>query len=189
MIHPGLARSPSSVTMMPQPMKLPLDPAYDDDYDSEEEDDDPHDPFVKSCCFCCNLGIGVILGALFFLLYDGFFVISKSAQLFTEDRAALSSMDFGMQTASVILNAFSVLASFILMACACLCGTPERSTSMRFLNRYWMFTIGLNTVFQVIETLINTLPGISSIRSKMLINLIFRSQLHICCINAETWVP
>jgi len=163
-IHPGIARSPSSVTMMPQPMKLPLDPQYDlDDYDSEDEDEDPHDPFVKSCCFCCNLGIGVILGALFFLLYDGFFVISKSAQLFTEDRAALSSMDFGMQTASVILNAFSVIASFILMACACLCGTPERSTSMRFLNRYWMFTIGLNTVFQVIETLVNTLPDPDSI--------------------------
>ena len=56
--------------MMPQPMKLPLDPQYDDDYDSDEEDDDPNDPLVKSCCFCCNLGIGVILGALFFLVRE-----------------------------------------------------------------------------------------------------------------------
>ena len=55
--------------------------------------------------------------------------------------------------------AFSCLSSFILMASACLCGTPERSTSMRFLSRYWIFTLGLNTVYQVIETLINTLPG------------------------------
>ena len=54
--------------MMPQPMKLPLDPSYDDDYDSEDENDDPHDPFVQLCCCCCNLGIGVILGALFFLV-------------------------------------------------------------------------------------------------------------------------
>ena len=48
-----------------------------------------------------------------FQLYDGFFVISKSAQLFTEDRDALSSMDFGMQTASVILNGKKTLKGHI----------------------------------------------------------------------------
>jgi len=149
---------------LPGQYKMPLDPDYESDYDSDDdEDENPKDPYVNTCFCCCNLGIGVILGALFFLIFDSFFLIRKSTTLFNDERDGISPVNFGMKTASIILNAFSCLSSFILMASACLCGTPERSTSMRFLSRYWIFTLGLNTVYQVIETLINTLPDPDSI--------------------------
>ena len=48
---------------------MPLDPDYESDYDSDDdEDENPKDPYVNTCFCCCNLGIGVILGALFFLV-------------------------------------------------------------------------------------------------------------------------
>ena len=34
--------------------------------DDEDEDDD--EPIIESCCFCCNLGFGILFGALFFLV-------------------------------------------------------------------------------------------------------------------------
>ena len=54
---------------LPGQYKMPLDPDYESDYDSDDdEDENPKDPYVNTCFCCCNLGIGVILGALFFLV-------------------------------------------------------------------------------------------------------------------------
>ena len=54
---------------LPGQYKMPLDPDYESDYDSDDdEDENPKDPYVSTCFCCCNLGIGVILGALFFLV-------------------------------------------------------------------------------------------------------------------------
>lgn len=35
---------------------------------SEDEDEDDDEPIIESCCFCCNLGFGILFGALFFLV-------------------------------------------------------------------------------------------------------------------------
>ena len=34
----------------------------------EEEDEDDHQPIIDSCCLCCNLGAGLLLGAIAFLV-------------------------------------------------------------------------------------------------------------------------
>lgn len=36
--------------------------------DDEDEDDDDTTPIIESCCFCCNLGIGILLGAISYLV-------------------------------------------------------------------------------------------------------------------------
>jgi len=39
----------------------------DPDCENPEEDCDD-DPLIESCCLCCNLGIGILLGALSYLV-------------------------------------------------------------------------------------------------------------------------
>ena len=61
---------------LPGQYKMPLDPDYESDYDSDDdEDENPKDPYVNTCFCCCNLGIGVILGALFFLVSQIFIFV------------------------------------------------------------------------------------------------------------------
>jgi hypothetical protein len=73
----------------------------------------------------------------------------------------------GTQTAfqitSVIFSAVSVLSSFILIMSVCLCGVPEKRKTLRFVSRYWMIQIGVNSLFQAVENLYNTLPDPESV--------------------------
>ena len=45
----------------------------------------------------------------------------------------------------------------------CLCGVPEKRKTLRFVSRYWMVQIGVNSLFQAVENLYNTLPDPESV--------------------------
>lgn len=144
--------------------------------DDEDEDDDDTTPIIESCCFCCNLGIGILLGAISYLIFDTIFLAKKAQKLFfIEIQAGRSNMipemeeettsgaEAALQITSIIFSAFACFSSFILLMSVCLCGVPEKMKTLRFVSRYWMFQIGMNALFQAVENLYNTLPDPDSV--------------------------
>jgi len=160
-----------------------LSPELRSDLESiEEEDEDEDDePIVNSCCLCCNLGAGLLLGAIAFMIFDTIFLAQKAKKLFTTSvgqTVGVSHLNFqefppetdesskagtALQIISIIFSAFAVLASFMLILSVCLCGVPEKKNTLKFVSRYWMLQIGLNALFQSIENLYNTLPDSESV--------------------------
>lgn len=142
-------------------------------HDLEENlDNDEELPLIGSCCLCCNLGIGILLGALSFFVFDAIFLAKKAQNVFFAEATNYSpfaieeptgSLETAFQITSIILTAFACFSSFILITSVCLCGVPEKLGTLKFVTRYWMFQIGLNALFQSIETLFNTLPDPDSV--------------------------
>lgn len=131
---------------------------------SEDEDEDDDEPIIESCCFCCNLGFGILFGALFFLIFDVVFLVKKMKNLFfteivdTVFEIEENKITTAMEIISTIFSAFAVLASFILLVSVCVCGSPDKKKTMGIVSRYWAFQIGLNALFQAVESLFNTMP-------------------------------
>ncbi|CAG5080636.1 Oidioi.mRNA.OKI2018_I69.PAR.g9669.t1.cds [Oikopleura dioica] len=130
--------------------------------DDDDEDDD--EPIIESCCFCCNLGFGILFGALFFLIFDVVFLVRKTKNMFytelvdTVFEIEENKITTAMEIISTIFSAFAVLASFILLVSVCVCGSPDKKKTMGIVSRYWAFQIGLNALFQAVESLFNTMP-------------------------------
>jgi hypothetical protein len=48
------------------------------DFNEDEEDDGP---CVRTCCLCCNIGLGSILGAIGFLVFNGIYIARQMSNL------------------------------------------------------------------------------------------------------------
>jgi hypothetical protein len=174
MPHPQQQLNPYSTSPTPSDEALKSKMNSDEDEDEESES-----PLVKMCCFCCNLGVGVLIGAVMFLIFDLIFLIKKSSRFismsntppiratsfstpFLEDDG-YGDIDSGMQIASLVMTLMSFVSSVVLMICACLCGVPEKNHQIKCVSRYWITQIGLNTVWQIIESIYNSLPDPNSV--------------------------
>lgn len=142
---------------------------YDEDEIAFEEVEEYKNdkPCVTSCCLCCNLGLGSILAAIMFLVFNGVYIARQMGNL----KSALSDgssvpelafhdghLDAIFAFVGIALAGVAGLAAFVLLFFSCCCGVAEEVGKVKIGAFSWTVATGLCAIWILGEAIYRTVP-------------------------------